>query len=96
VPEHAALAQPDTEHNLRQSGRTHQVNSRDRVVGTHRAPTRSKASGFITLGQSLTWTFIEDHTVSGYGDDPNGTLAQTGPYPGNASTCQLMQWYTGQ
>jgi hypothetical protein len=35
VPERAALAQPDTEPNLPWSGRRHQVNGSDRVLGTH-------------------------------------------------------------
>jgi DNA-binding response OmpR family regulator len=35
VPEHAALAQPDPELDLPWSSRRHQVNSSDRVVGTH-------------------------------------------------------------
>ena len=54
---------------------------------------QAQASGFITPGQSLAWTVIEDHTVRGYGDDPNQQLAQTGGIPASADTCQLVQWY---
>jgi hypothetical protein len=53
---------------------------------------QEQASGFITPGQSLSWTVIEDHTVHGYGDDPNQQLAQTADIPAGAATCQLVQW----
>lgn len=50
---------------------------------------------FITAGQSLAWTVIEDHTILGYGDDPNQQLAQTSNIPGGVASCQFLQWYTG-
>jgi hypothetical protein len=53
---------------------------------------QEQASGFITPGQSLAWTVIEDHTVREYGDDPNQQLTQTGSIPAGAATCQLVQW----
>lgn len=60
--------------------------------GSEAGSDQEQTSGFITPGQSLSWTFIEDHTVSGYGDDPNEQLAQTGNIPAGAATCQLVQW----
>lgn len=60
--------------------------------GTEARSDEETASGFITPGQSLTWTVIEDQSVSGYGDDPNQQLAQTGNIPSGAATCQLVQW----
>lgn len=60
--------------------------------GTETGSDQEQASGFITPGQSLSWTLIEDLSVSGYGDDPNGQLAQTGDIPNDAASCQLVQW----
>jgi hypothetical protein len=45
-------------------------------------------TGFITPGQSLTWTELASLAVDGSGDggsDPN--------IPAAAATCQLVQWY---
>jgi hypothetical protein len=45
-------------------------------------------TGFITPGQSLTWTELASLAVDGSGDggsDPN--------IPASAATCQLVQWY---
>ena len=53
---------------------------------------QEQATGFITPGQSLAWTVIEDHTVSGYGDDPTQQLMQTGSIPAGTDSCQLVQW----
>lgn len=50
-------------------------------------------NGFITPGQSLAWTVIEDQTVHGYGDDSNQEWMQTGAIPTGADSCQLVQWY---
>ncbi len=61
-------------------------------AGTEMGSDQEQASGFITQGQSLEWTVIENHTLRGYGDDPNG-LAQTANIPLGATTCQLVTWY---
>ncbi len=62
-------------------------------AGTEYGSDQEQASGFITLGQSLSWTVIEDHTLRGYGDDPNEQLSQTANIPLGATTCQLVEWY---
>lgn len=60
--------------------------------GVEAGSDQESASGFITPGQSLAWTVIEDATVHGYGDDPNEQITQTGAIPASAATCQLVQW----
>jgi len=49
------------------------------------------ATGFITPGQSLAWSVIEDHTVRGYGDDPNQQIPQTAAIPAGAAS-SLLPW----
>ena len=62
------------------------------AAGSETGSDQESASGFITQGQSLTWTVIEDHTIHGYGDDPNQQLAQTAAIPAGADSCQFVAW----
>ena len=58
------------------------------ATGTEVGSDQQDATGFITPGQSLTWTELSDSAVDGTGDggsDPNIPVA--------AATCQLVQWY---
>jgi hypothetical protein len=50
------------------------------------------ATGLISPGQTLYWSVIEDHSISGDGDDPNQALAQTSAIPASATSCQFTQW----
>jgi hypothetical protein len=63
-------------------------------TGAEDGSDQESATGFITPGQALNFTVIEDQTVHGYGDDPRG-LAQTSAIPAGAATCQVVQWLTG-
>jgi hypothetical protein len=56
--------------------------------GAEAASDQQAGTGFITPGQSLTWTELASQTIDGDGDggsDPN--------IPASAATCQLVQWY---
>jgi hypothetical protein len=62
-------------------------------AGTEAGSDQETATGFITAGQSLSWNVIEDHSVNGWGDDPDQQLMQTSAIPLNAVSCQFVQWY---
>jgi hypothetical protein len=56
--------------------------------GAEAGSDQQAGTGFITPGQSLTWTELASLAVDGSGDggsDPN--------IPASAATCQLVQWY---
>ena len=56
--------------------------------GAETGSDQQDGTGFITPGQSLTWTELANQAVDGDGDggtDPN--------IPVTAATCQLVQWY---
>lgn len=64
------------------------------VAGSEAGSDQETGTGLVTAGQSLTWTVIQDHSVSGWGDDPNEQFTQTSAIPVDATSCQFVQWYT--
>jgi hypothetical protein len=59
--------------------------------GTEQGSTTAGATGFITPGQSLTWTVRDPLATDGTGTGDRGDQAD-GTIPASATSCSLVQW----
>lgn len=61
--------------------------------GAEQGSTAAGATGFITPGQSLTWTVRSPLAVDGSGTGDQGDQAD-GTIPATGTSCDLVEWYT--
>jgi hypothetical protein len=62
--------------------------------GAEQGSTTAGATGFITPGQSLTWTVRSPLAVDGTGTGDQGNQAES-TIPATADSCSLVQWSEG-